>query len=767
MRILLIEDDKVLADRLVASLTSQNYVVDAVEDGQLGLEYAQSTSYDLILSDVGLPQLNGIDLCQRLRTAGCATPILLMTARDAPDERVRGLDAGADDHLTKPLNLEELHARLRALRRRGEVAATPVLQFGPLRLDPMRCQVTYADQPLKLTPKEYNLLELFLRNPARVFSRGQIIEHLWNFEDPPLEESVKAHVKGLRRKLKQVEAQEWIENVYGLGYRLNPAVLDSTTGQAGALQPDQAEGEMATETELPPALAQDFRQAMGGLWQQYQGLMTQRIEALQAAVQSLAAGPLPQELRQAAVQAAHKLAGVLGMFENDAGTAIARRLENLLEAEPPATDQEIPALIQRLIGLMDLPASAPPNPSPSPSLLLVALDPELESDLQALATALGQRWARADTLAAAQRQVQQAAPEKLVLNIASATQWAESLAFLQGLAGPSAPATVVLTAAETLVDRVAIAQTGIQRLLVQPITAAQIWATLSQTQGRDQLARAQVLVVDDDPLVLAALRPLLEPWGLRVFGLTSPQRFWEMLHSVRPDLLILDVEMPQFSGIDLCQAVRTDPHWQNLPILFLTAHQDRKTVQRVFTAGADDFIAKPILGPELLTRLLNRLDRNQLLRTLSTRDPLTGLLNYTQSRRDLEGLIQQAVTDGSPLALALLRLSDRSTLQEQHGPDVVHPILQHWGYQLQTSLRPNDVAGYWGNGELIVGLPGLDQTAAADRLAPLFQQLRQHILTLPTGERLQPSWATAVVALPPGGAELVSLYRTLSRKAAG
>ena len=224
MRILLIEDDQVLSDILVQSLSSQHYAVDLVDNGQLGWEYAQEGPYDLIVLDVGLPELDGISLCQQLRSEGLATPILLMTAKDAPEERIRGLDAGADDYLTKPLDLGELQARVRALLRRGEVAQSPVIEMENLSLDPSSCQVTYAGKPLKLTPKEYNLMELFLRNPSRVFSRGQIVEHLWTFDDPPLEDSVKAHVKGLRRKLKAAGAVDWIENVYGLGYRLNPKI---------------------------------------------------------------------------------------------------------------------------------------------------------------------------------------------------------------------------------------------------------------------------------------------------------------------------------------------------------------------------------------------------------------------------------------------------------------------------------------------------------------------------------------------------------------
>ncbi|MDY6896766.1 MAG: response regulator transcription factor, partial [Cyanobacteriota bacterium] len=252
MRILLLEDDEILSDMLVKSLTHQHYIVDAVHDGESGWEYAQSGNYELLIMDVGLPLLDGISLCQRLRKEGFSTPILLMTAKNAIADRINGLDAGADDYLSKPLDLGELQARVRALLRRKEVAPTAILAVGKLSLDPGTTRVTYDDKQLKLTPKEYNLLELFLRNPSRVYSRTQIVDHLWNFDDPPLEESVKAHIKGLRQKLKKVGAVDWIENVYGLGYRLNPQISSKSQPQV---------------TEL---VAQQYSDAVEKMWLQYQ-----------------------------------------------------------------------------------------------------------------------------------------------------------------------------------------------------------------------------------------------------------------------------------------------------------------------------------------------------------------------------------------------------------------------------------------------------------------------------------------------------------------
>ncbi len=221
MKVLIVEDDLDIAEILAEALIDQHHVVDVARDGQTGLDFVESYDFDLIVLDVGLPKIDGLDLCQRLRREGHNTPVLMLTARNTLDDKVRGLDAGADDYMVKPFDLPELEARMRALVRRGSVTLPPVLEWGMLCLNPNTCQVTYGGQPIHLTPKEYGLLELFLRNGLRVFSRSALIERLWNFGEPPGEETVKMHVKSLRQKLKTVGAPEdMIETVYGLGYRL-------------------------------------------------------------------------------------------------------------------------------------------------------------------------------------------------------------------------------------------------------------------------------------------------------------------------------------------------------------------------------------------------------------------------------------------------------------------------------------------------------------------------------------------------------------------
>jgi DNA-binding response OmpR family regulator len=222
MRILLVEDDIRLAETLAEALTDQRYVVDVVTDGEAGWDQAKVLEYDLLLLDVMLPELDGISLCQRLRSHGYSMPVLMLTARDTVSDKIAGLDAGADDYVVKPIDLQELFARVRALLRRGSATSPPILEWEALRLDPSTYEVSYGEMPVHLTPKEYGLLELLMRNGRRVLSRSAIIEHVWSLETPPEEHAVKVHIRGLRQKLKAAGASEdLIETVHSMGYRLN------------------------------------------------------------------------------------------------------------------------------------------------------------------------------------------------------------------------------------------------------------------------------------------------------------------------------------------------------------------------------------------------------------------------------------------------------------------------------------------------------------------------------------------------------------------
>lgn len=182
MRILLVEDDRRIAKPLAEDLRHQHHVVDIAKDGLEGWEAAQLVAYDLILLDLMLPKLDGINLCKRLRTAKSPALILMLTARDTTNDKIIGLDAGADDYLIKPFELDELAARIRALSRRSSDVKPLTLSHGELAVDPSAYSVTYGGVPVSLTPREYMILECFLRAPNQVLTRSAILDKLWEFD---------------------------------------------------------------------------------------------------------------------------------------------------------------------------------------------------------------------------------------------------------------------------------------------------------------------------------------------------------------------------------------------------------------------------------------------------------------------------------------------------------------------------------------------------------------------------------------------------------
>jgi two-component system OmpR family response regulator len=220
MRLLVVEDEARLALLLKRGLEEQGYVVDVTGDGAEALWLATEADYDTIVLDVMLPGLDGLEVTRRLRASEQWAPVLLLTARDGIDDRVAGLDTGADDYLVKPFSFAELAARVRALVRRSQAERPAVLEVGDLRLDPARRQAWRGREPLDLSPKEFALLELFLSHPGEVLTRTRILEHVWEFAYDPASNVVDQYVGYLRRKIDRPFGREDLETVRGVGYRL-------------------------------------------------------------------------------------------------------------------------------------------------------------------------------------------------------------------------------------------------------------------------------------------------------------------------------------------------------------------------------------------------------------------------------------------------------------------------------------------------------------------------------------------------------------------
>jgi two-component system, OmpR family, response regulator len=220
MRVLVVEDEVRLALLLKRGLEEEGYAVDTPGDGAEALWLATETEYDAIVLDVMLPGMDGLEVTRRLRAQRRWTPVLLLTARDAIDDRVVGLDAGADDYLVKPFSFAELAARVRALVRRGRVERPTVLEAGDLRLDPARRRAWRAGVELDLSPKEFALLELLLSHPGEVLTRTRILEHVWDFAYDPSSNVVDQYIGYLRRKIDRPFGRDDLETVRGAGYRL-------------------------------------------------------------------------------------------------------------------------------------------------------------------------------------------------------------------------------------------------------------------------------------------------------------------------------------------------------------------------------------------------------------------------------------------------------------------------------------------------------------------------------------------------------------------
>jgi diguanylate cyclase (GGDEF)-like protein len=755
MRILIIEDDELTAKALMSVLSNQKYAVEVATDGQAGWELVQAFAYDLVMLDVMLPKLDGISLCQRLRRSGYQMPILLLTGRDSSHDKVIGLDAGADDYMVKPFDPEELVARVRALLRRGGSTSLPVLEWGNLRLDPSSCEVTYEHQPLQLTPKEYSLLELLLRNTRRVFSCGMILEHLWSYEGTPGEEAVRTHIKGLRQKLKTAGASaDLIETVYGIGYRLKPLeVLD--------LPP--------TSPETSEPARQQTLSALAGVWERFKGRICEQVSVLDQASTALLNETLGQELRDRAEREAHTLAGALGTFGFPEGSRVARKIEHLFQGEQSLGQKEVKELRKLVEALRQeierspekAVSTAGTNKDERPLLLIIDSDRSLAVELVSEADIQGIRAEVATNLSEARKAITRKHPNVVLLDLSVSSRTEDSLTLLAEASKRTPPVPVlVFSAQDSLTNRIEVARLGGRAFLQKTVPPAQVLEAVTEVLQQVDSTRARVMVVDDDPQILATQRSLLEPWGIKVTTLDEPRQFWETLEATQPDLLILDIKMPQVSGVELCQVVRNDSRWGGLPIVIMTAYTDADTVNQVFSVGADDFVSKPIVGPELVTRIINRLERIKLLRSLAETDPLTRVSNRHKSTQDLEQFLSKAQHHSQPLCLAILDLDRFKQINDRYGHATGDSVLRRVGELMKRSLRGEDVVSRWGGDEFVIGMYGITKPDGQKKLMEVLNTLHLEEFIAPDRSKFRVTFSAGVAQYPEEGTEVQSLYRS-------
>lgn len=525
--------------------------------------------------------------------------------------------------------------------------------------------------------------------------------------------------------------------------------------------------------------------AVAGVWARYRDQVLARVDVLESAALGLLEGRLGREERREAEREAHKLAGSVGTFGFAEGSRLAREAESML-AGPAAPGQAEALRLADLAVALRRELTAPPvAPSPArpaesahgrgpdassaaggaprpagadegPVLLIVDGDLDTAERLAMEASARGLRPQVAHAAGDARQALDGMRPDAALLDISIDG----GMELLRALADRFPPVpTIVFTRRDAFTDRVEVARLGGRGFLRKPLAPARAIDAVEPLLRPAPSPQAAVLAVDDDPTVLEAVRFVLEPHGIRVDTLDQPDRFWEALEASSPDVVLLDVDMPRVNGLELCRVLRNDPRWKSVPVVFLTSRTDPTTVQEVFGAGADDFVGKPFVGPELGARIQNRLERVRLQRTLAETDTLTGVPNRRGSEEVLERFIRLAAGQGEPLAFGVVDLDCFKAVNDRCGHAVGDEVLARVARVLQKRFRAQDVVARWGGEEFVVGMYGMDKADGVQRLAEALEVLREETFTQPDGESFHVTFSAGVAEFAADGRDLQSLYR--------
>jgi diguanylate cyclase (GGDEF)-like protein len=517
----------------------------------------------------------------------------------------------------------------------------------------------------------------------------------------------------------------------------------------------------------PPTPSQQTKTMLAAVWNKNRELLLHRMDAIETFCRRLPPAGDEDQTRALAYADAHKLAGSLGMFGLAEGTLLAREIEQRLKGNAPdeLLAADLPALAGRLRQLIESFHINEEIPAPTRRhrLLILESDAEVAGGLFAAAEKRGIEPRVAPDLAAARQALQAEAFDVLILDLgmaesysAAGDDYAEQVRDL--VLSRASMQVLALTSVDSFEDRVTAAQIGAHGFLPKTAPVSEIVDTCEHLLDLKS-AQFKVLIVDDDPSVLSAVKVLLDQFSIHVTSLADPRLFWNVLGETVPDLVILDLEMPNFSGLALCRAIRDDKQWNRLPVLFLSASSDAQIVTSIFSAGADDFVAKPIIDIELTTRVRNRLDRDRLYRNLSDYDPLTNVRNRRSSNVVIANYLRLAERHGLPLSLVIVDLDKFKRVNDTYGHQVGDDVLVYLSGLLRQSFRSEDVVARWGGEEFVIAMFAMRRADATERMAKVLERLEDHEFEPTPGNRFRVSFSAGLAEFPDDGKDLHSLYR--------
>ena len=509
------------------------------------------------------------------------------------------------------------------------------------------------------------------------------------------------------------------------------------------------------------------------MWDRFRERFGDQVAVLEDAATAILSQELTPAQRDLALREAHKLVGSLGTFGMPRGSEIAREVEAWLQSHSEGDQPDALLVADAVMALRacvdagpalddsetGTPSTRAPSDPDRPLLLLVDDDPVVADGLRRGASLRGSELVVVDSPEEATQVIAGRRPEAVILDLAGpGTDRSFDLMQQLQTSQPPIPA-VVLTRGDVFTDRVEAARLGGRGFLQKPVAPAAVLSVVDGIVHRLRATETTVLAVDDDPAILAALSSLLETQGVRVVTLGEPLRFWQTLIATAPDLVVLDVDMPELSGVELCRVMRADPNWSQIPVLFLTARTDAESIRTVFAAGADDWVSKPLVDAELIARIANRIERSRLLRRMAELDPLTGTANQRTSAEAVERSLGVAGPLGQPLSVAIIDIDRMKSVNDRFGYGAGDEVVSRIGHLLLRSFVGDDVVGRWGGQEFFVGMPGMTRGDALERLAGVLESLRPEQFSDGQGGWFSATFSAGVAQYPEDGVDLRSLYR--------